>query len=180
MGSDWDEQSSRADTARFRAADIEAARLAQRSVWQRFVDWVRGRPKLPPSSRAWYEHARTLPADLRKKLNALPSDVPPEVERALGEAVEDFAHLRDLVAGDELASSPVDGAALVRDAERVLRRIADSAPAVARGGAPDELQRSTRALHDAASAAIQYAASRADDDAAFLSEHAGKLRALVG
>ncbi|MEZ4380922.1 MAG: hypothetical protein R3A79_06215 [Nannocystaceae bacterium] len=141
--------------------------------------------------------AAPLPRSIDRGVAELPSDLEPAIRRLVDDAVEDFTHLHELVSDPGLKSSFArDHEALLAEAEAVLVDLLRRAPLVSRvqrlasRRADDErgrsaaasalarLERQAKALHDAASAALQLAASDRPEAVAGLREHIDDLNAL--
>lgn len=141
--------------------------------------------------------AKPLPRSIDRGLAELPADIDPEIRELLDSAVEDYAHLHEIVSDPTLASNlGRDDTALLHGAEAVLLDVLKRAPLVSRvkrlasrrdddpngqaaaDAAQARLRRQTDALHDAASAALQLAASEGTDAAEELREHIDGLNAL--
>lgn len=170
------------------------------SLWRRFLDWLRAVlwPRLALTSgsaleRRWGDSVGALPEDIRDQLSALPAGRG-AVRDAVLSAIDDYAHLREVLLGPGATASPVDDVALLAEAEVTLRSVVGRASAVAAlvavavrrrgdragreatGDAVLHLRDQARALHDAASAAIRWAASRNRSDAERLRACAERLQ----
>jgi hypothetical protein len=138
-----------------------------------------------------------LPRSIDRGVAELPSDLEPAIRGLVDEAVEDFTHLHELISDPDLKSSfGRDHQALLSEAEGVLIDLLRRAPLVSRvqrlasRRADDEegkgaaasalarLERQAKALHDAASAALQLAASDRPEAVGDLREHIDDLNAL--
>jgi hypothetical protein len=172
-----------------------AARPALR-WWQRLLRWLRarfGRRQLPPAP-SWREQVASLPEDLRAEVAALPVDSSAAVRETVTRAVADYLHLREVLLGPGASAVAVDDAVLLGEAEATLRSIVARAPAVsalvavavqrggdrrgreAAGDAVLHLRDQSRGLHETASAAIEWAASRSAGDAERLRASADRMR----
>ncbi|HLU68176.1 MAG TPA: hypothetical protein VKZ63_17955, partial [Kofleriaceae bacterium] len=115
-----------------------ALRRPARPWWSRLLAWLRSllaAPRLalaaPPLERRWGAGAAALPGDLRDELARLDLERG-AVRDAVTRAVEDHAHLREVLLAPGGAGAPVDEASLLAEAEITLRSIVARAPAVAR------------------------------------------------
>lgn len=141
--------------------------------------------------------ASPLPRSIDRGVAELPSDLEPAIRGLVDDAVEDFTHLHELISDPDLKSSfGRDHQALLAEAEAVLVDLLRRAPLVSRvqrlasRRADDEegksaaasalarLERQAKALHDAASAALQLAASDRPEAVGDLREHIDDLNAL--
>jgi hypothetical protein len=164
------------------------------SLWRRLLEWLRAllSPRLALSSGRWGANADALPDDIRDQLSALPARRG-AVRDAVMSAIDDYVHLRQVLLGPGATGSPVDDVALLAEAEVTLRSVVGRASSVAAlvsvairrrgdragreatGDAILHLRDQARALHEAASAAIQWAASRSRRDAERLQACAQRL-----
>ncbi len=141
--------------------------------------------------------AKPLPRSIDRGLAELPADIHPEIRELVDSAVEDYAHLHEIVSDPTLASNlGSDDTALLLGSEAVLIDVLKRAPLVSRvkelasrrgddpsgqaaaEAAEGRLRRQTEALHDAASAALQLVACEGSDAADELREHIDGLNAL--
>jgi len=173
----------------------------QTTWWQRLFAWIRrllGRgPALlrpAPAGSRWGDYAPSLPDDLRSQLDRLSDEG--VVWDTVRSAIEDYGDLREVMQGPGATADTVNDVELLAEAEDVLRSIIGRAPNVqvlvdvagkrsadragreAAGDAILELRDDGKALHDTASAAIRWAASRSDRDGRHLEECAGRLSAI--
>lgn len=173
-------------------------RLRARSRWWlRMLAWLRALFRrqaraLPPSRR----ERDMLPDDLRDQLDELALDKGAVADSIQG-AIRDYLHIRQVLLGPGASDSAVDDAALLAEAEVTLRSMMNRAGAVATlvriavhrtsdrpgrqatGVAMLHLRDQGRALHDTASAAIRWAATRDASDAARLRGCAVHLHAVT-
>ena len=174
---------------------------APRSAWwRRLLAWLfprraRRRRTLPDrATPAWQDQLASLPADLRVDLAALALDSD-AVRATVTAAVADYVHLRDVLLAADAA--PIDDVVLISDAEVTLRAIVARAPSIAtvvavarqrtgerpgRAAAGDallDLRDDARALHDTASAALEWSASRTAATAARLRTTGDRLRHIA-
>lgn len=171
--------------------------------WRRLVAWLfprrarrRSLPDRATRSRAWQDQLASLPADLRVDLAALDLDSD-AVRAAVTAAVADYVDLRDVILGPGASAAPVDDVVLIADAEATLRAIVARAPAVssvvgvarqrsgdrpgraAAGDALLHLRDDARALHDTASAALEWSATRSTATADRLRAAGDRLRHIA-
>lgn len=130
-------------------------------------------------------------------VNALPSELEPTIRELVNRAVEDFTHLQELLADPQLdAYLGHDDDAILFEAEAVLVDLLRRAPVVSRvvalarrrsdddrgkaaaEAAEGRLRQQAQALHEAASAALQLAASDQAQALADLREHVDRLNAV--
>lgn len=130
-------------------------------------------------------------------LDALPPRLHGKLADILNDAIEDFVHLKELVASQSLGAAAIDESTLLLEAGAALQDIVERGRAVATltglaerrsddGRAQDasaialeSIRKEGEVLHEATSAAILYAASLSDDDASTLSLQAEELHLLV-
>jgi hypothetical protein len=163
-------------------------------LWlQRWLRPLRALGPAPALVRRWGSHAAALPDDLQEQLARLPG-ARGAVRDAVAMGIEDHAHLRDVLLGDAAADPDFDDVALLAEAELTLRALIGRAGAVAAlsavaarrqsdragrqaaGEAMLELRDQARALHEAASAALRWAAAPGPATADQLRACAERLR----
>jgi hypothetical protein len=146
---------------------------------------------------SWIDRIDDVPDGLIIALESLPKSLPDRVGHTLKEGLENYCHLREVLTDESIASSPVDNEAMLAEAEATLmkmtrrarvvtkvvalaeRRSNDEAAARSAQDALEGFERHGLALHEAASAAIQYAATESREDASRLREHAENLHHLI-
>ncbi len=140
--------------------------------------------QLPPASSTTADlsrHAAELPEELQEILRSLAGERGVVVD-TVSRALEDFVHLRQVMMGPGAGADAVDDVMLVAEAQELLTAIVVRAPEVktlleiATKRADDKAGRSSagdailvlrdqgRVLHELASAALQWASSRSEED----------------
>lgn len=140
----------------------------------------------------WSQHASDLPEDVQEILRELEGERGVVVD-TVTRALEDFVHLREVMMGPGASTDAVDDMTLIAEAQQVLTAIVLRAPevkalaAIATKRADDKAGRSSagdailllrdqgRVLHELASAALQWASSRSEEDRKKLERCAQRL-----
>ena len=140
---------------------------------------------------------KALPDSLMQSMSNLPPDLDPEVQALVNGSIEDFLHLHDLISDPLIAADQgSEHEALHHEATEVLTEVLHRAPLISRltrvaskrnddpkGQAAAKqalarLRKQADALHEAASAALLFAASASGDATRELREHVEGLNAL--
>lgn len=138
------------------------------------------------------EGASDLPEDLQEILRSLEGERGVVVD-TVAHALEDFVHLRQVMMGPGASTDAVDDVTLIAEAQELLTAIVHRAPEVktlleiatkrtddkaGRSSAGDAilvLRDQGRVLHELASAALQWASSRSEEDRMKLQRCAQRL-----
>lgn len=180
----------------------EVAAEPARPWWQRLLAWLRrlqkrvlalpAAPEKREAGRAGRDELRSLSLPVRQRLEAL-EDVQGAARATVDAAVQDYLHLREVLLGPGASTRALDDVEILASAEAALSYILEHAPRVwtlsniaaqrerdragrqAAGEALLELDDVGKKLHDTASAAIQWASSRADEDCRRLAARAREL-----
>lgn len=167
-----------------------------KEIYSKILRVLGRRPaQLPPASATVVDisaHSSDLPEELQQILRSLEGHngvVTDTVARAL----KDFAHLQEVMMGPGARVDAVDDVTLVGEAQELLTAIIVRAPEVktllevAKGRPDDKAGRSAagdailvlrdqgRVLHNLASAALQWASSRSEEDRKQLQQCAQRL-----
>ena len=151
--------------------------------------------QLPPArgvAPVFDESAADLPDDLQEILRKLSSHKGVVVD-TVAHAIRDYAHLRDVMMGPGASADAVDDVTMLAEAQALLRTMIVRAPDVktlleiaskrsddlpgrsSAGEAILMLRDQGRSLHELASAAMQWASSRSEEDGRRLHECAQRL-----
>jgi hypothetical protein len=137
-----------------------------------------------------------LPEDLQADLRKLAHHKGVVVD-TLALAIRDYGHLREVMMGPGASVDAVDDVTMIAEAQTLLRVMITRAPDVktlldiagkrsndregraSAGDAALALRDQGRRLHELSSAALQWAASRSDEDMRQLQERARRLAASI-